>query len=86
MLTLFNKILFILIFSFLSLSVFGQEAKFFNKLDSNQRQSITQNIFNEIEMGKAAKYCDNLIERIDEIKKYSGRYPSDLNDGSRSFC
>lgn len=51
MLTVLNKILFILIFSFLTWSVFGQEAKFFNKLDSSQRQSITKNVFSEIESG-----------------------------------
>lgn len=51
MLTVLNKILFTLIFSFLTWSVSGQEAKFFNKLDSNQRQSITKNVFDEIEMG-----------------------------------
>lgn len=51
MLTVLNKILFTLIFSFLTWSVSGQEAKFFNKLDSNQRQSITKNVFDEIESG-----------------------------------
>lgn len=45
------KILFLLTFSFLTWGVSGQEAKFFNKLDSNQRQIITKNVFNEIESG-----------------------------------
>ncbi|HAB53418.1 MAG: hypothetical protein A2315_02020 [Ignavibacteria bacterium RIFOXYB2_FULL_35_12] len=58
MLTTLNKILFVLVFSFLTWNVSGQEAKFFNKLDSNQRRSITKNVFNEIEMeistGKAS--------------------------------
>ncbi len=51
MLTVLNKILFTLIFSFLIWSVSAQEAKFFNKLDSSQRQNITKNVFDEIEMG-----------------------------------
>ena len=51
MLTVLNKILFTLIFSFLIWSVFAQEAKFFNKLDSSQRQNIIKNVFDEIEMG-----------------------------------
>ena len=51
MLTDLKKILFILILSFLPWSVSGQEAKFFNKLDSSHRQSITQNAFDEIESG-----------------------------------
>ncbi|OGU37644.1 MAG: hypothetical protein A2058_05210 [Ignavibacteria bacterium GWA2_36_19] len=50
--------MFVLVFSFLTWNVSGQEAKFFNKLDSNQRRSITKNVFNEIEMeistGKAS--------------------------------
>lgn len=54
MLTGLNKILFIIIFSFLTRSVSGQEAKFFNKLDSSQRQSITKNVFDEIESGISA--------------------------------
>ncbi|OGU81296.1 MAG: hypothetical protein A2W11_10120 [Ignavibacteria bacterium RBG_16_35_7] len=58
MLTTLNKILFVLVFSFLTWNVSGQEVKFFNKLDSNQRRSITKNVFNEIEMeistGKAS--------------------------------
>ena len=58
MLTTLNKILFVLVFSFLTWNVSGQEAKFFNKLDSNQHRSITKNVFNEIEMeistGKAS--------------------------------
>ena len=49
--TVLNKILIILILSFLTQSASWQEAKFFNKLDSKQRQSITQNIFDEIESG-----------------------------------
>ena len=51
MLTVLNKILFTLIFSFLIWSVSAQEAKFFNKLDSSQRQNIIKNVFDEIEMG-----------------------------------
>lgn len=47
----FIKILSILFFSFLSWKVAGQEAKFFNKLDSNQRHTITKNAFDEIEYG-----------------------------------
>ena len=58
MLTTLNKILFVLVFSFLTWNVSGQEVKFFNKLDSNQHRSITKNVFNEIEMeistGKAS--------------------------------
>ena len=51
MLKVLKKILFLLTFSFLTWSVSGQEAKFFNKLDSNQRQIITKNVFDEIESG-----------------------------------
>ena len=51
MLKVFIKILFLLTFSFLTWGVSGQEAKFFNKLDSNQRQIITKNVFDEIESG-----------------------------------
>jgi len=51
MLTVLNKILFTLIFSFLIWSVSAQEAKFFNKLDSSQRQNIIKNVFDEIEIG-----------------------------------
>jgi len=48
---IFIKILFLLTFSFLTWAVSGQEANFFNKLDSNQRQIITKNVFDEIESG-----------------------------------
>jgi hypothetical protein len=51
MLKVLNKILFVILFSFLTRSIIGQEAKFFNKMDSNQRQSITKNVFDEIESG-----------------------------------
>lgn len=46
-----NKILTILFFCIIAKNVFGQENKFLNKLDSNQRQSITKNILIEIEAG-----------------------------------
>lgn len=45
------KIILVLILSFLSSSTFAQEAKFFNKLDSNKRQIITQSVFEDIESG-----------------------------------
>jgi len=51
MLTVLKNIMIIIIFSFLTWSALGQEAKFFNKLDSNQRQIITKNVFDEIEAG-----------------------------------
>jgi hypothetical protein len=51
MLKVLGKILLILIYGFLSLTILGQEAKFFNKSDANQRQSITKNVFDEIETG-----------------------------------
>jgi hypothetical protein len=54
MLAFLNKILSIVILSFLAWNISGQEAKFFNKLDSNQRQTITQNIFDEIESGMSS--------------------------------
>lgn len=44
----------ILLFSLLAVNNFGQDAKFFNKLDSNQRQAITKNIFDEIETGMSS--------------------------------
>jgi hypothetical protein len=46
-----DKILFVIVFSFLTTNQFGQEAKFFNKMDSSNRQLITNNIFDEIELG-----------------------------------
>jgi len=51
MVTVLKNIMIVLIFSFLSRGVSGQEAKFFNKLDSKQRQNITKNDFDEIESG-----------------------------------
>ena len=44
----------ILLFSFFAVNNYAQEAKFFNKLDSNQRQTITKNIFDEIEAGMSS--------------------------------
>ncbi len=51
MIAFLNKILIVIFFGFLTLNLVAQEAKFFNKLDSNQRQTVTKNIFDEIESG-----------------------------------
>lgn len=45
------KILLLFFISFLSNELFGQEAKFFNRLDSSQRHAYTKNVFLEIESG-----------------------------------
>ncbi|NWF91021.1 MAG: DUF4783 domain-containing protein [Ignavibacteriaceae bacterium] len=53
MLISLNKInfVFFLIWNFLAIGVFGQEVHYFNKIDSSQKRTLTQSVFNEIELG-----------------------------------
>lgn len=70
-----KKLLVILFFSFLSWSVSGQETKYFNKLDSNKRQSVTKSVFDEIESGVAsnsASTISNFLSRQTYISLSNG--------------